>query len=101
MKCSVSKDKQAHHTMNDVGLPAYLYSSLELETMFTQDGIDPMEFPFDQLEFLHVLGLYVELTVSVDVRHCMIRCSSDVSMLLWCPFNVDSLGECSIRYLCL
>ena len=69
MKCSVSKDKQVHHAMNDIGLPAYLYSSLELETTFIQDGIDSMEFPFDQLEFLHLLGLYVELTVSVDVRH--------------------------------
>lgn len=59
MKCSVSKDKLAHHTMNDVGLPAYLYKALELETTFTEDGMDPMEFPFDQLEFLHVLGLYL------------------------------------------
>ena len=59
MRRSVSKDKLVHHTMNDVGLPAYLYSSLELEATFTEDGVDPMEFPFDQLEFLHVLGLYL------------------------------------------
>ena len=59
MRCSVSKDKLVHHAMNDFGLPAYLYSSLELEATFTEDGVDPMEFPFDQLEFLHVLGLYL------------------------------------------
>ena len=56
MRCSSSKHKSVH-SMYDVGLPVYLHNSLELETSFTQDGGDPLEFPFDQLEFLHLLGL--------------------------------------------
>ena len=53
---SASKQKSVH-SMCDVGLPAYLHNYLELETSFTQDGSDPLEFPYDQLQFLHLLGL--------------------------------------------
>ena len=56
MRYSASKQKSVH-SMYDVGLPAYLHNSLKLETTFTEDGSDPLEFPFDQLEFLHLLGL--------------------------------------------
>lgn len=56
MKRSASKHKSVH-SMCNVGLPAYLHKSLELETSFTQDGSDPLEFPYDQLQFLHILGL--------------------------------------------
>ena len=56
MRHSASKQKSVH-SMCDVGLPAYLHNYLELETSFTQDGSDPLEFPYDQLQFLHLLGL--------------------------------------------
>ena len=57
MRSSVNKQKHVH-SMNDISLPVYLHDyPLEQETEFMQDGVDPLEFPFDQLEFLHLLGL--------------------------------------------
>lgn len=61
MKCSVNKPKNLH-SADDVGLPAFLHNYLEAETSFT-DGDDPLEFPFSQLRFLHLLGLYDECPV--------------------------------------
>jgi len=57
MRCAVKKQK-SDHSVDDVGLPAYMHNYLEVETSFIQDGgDDPLEFPFSQLEFLHLLGL--------------------------------------------
>ena len=52
-----ARKQKSPHSMCDVGLPAYLHKSLELEASSLQDGSDPLEFPYDQLQFLHLLGL--------------------------------------------
>lgn len=59
MRHSVNNKQKHVHTTSNIGggLPAYLHNYLELETTFTQDGSDPLEFPFDHLEFLDLLGL--------------------------------------------
>ena len=58
MRHSSGKKQKSVHSMYDTGLPAYLYNyTLEMETGFTENGSDPFEFPFDQLEFLNILGL--------------------------------------------
>lgn len=56
MRCSTNKQRHVHSMCSDGGLPAYLHYTLELETAFTPDVSDSLEFPFDQLEFLHILG---------------------------------------------
>ena len=59
MRRSSGKKQESVHSMCDTGLPAYLHNYIqEMETGFAQNGSDPFEFPFDQLEFLNILGVW-------------------------------------------
>ena len=85
-----SNKKQSNHQLmsQNAGLPVYLHGSRQIETSFFQDSdlkSDPLEFPFDQLEMLHPLGMRW-----VHNKDSFIE-FSDVTLaifLLWCKLSI-------------